>query len=90
MNVVVSAIVDPWVTTLSFVVALAMRIQGSKIAVLLAILCVVFKCCIRQTHICNDKTTYKVSKTVSGLKILLVRRAREVLYDDQQTPHCPH
>ena len=30
MNVVVSAIVDPWVTTLSFVVALAMRIQGSK------------------------------------------------------------
>ena len=27
MNVVVSAIVDPWVTTLSFVVALAMRIQ---------------------------------------------------------------
>ena len=30
MNVVVSAIVDPWVTTLSFVVALAMRIQGIK------------------------------------------------------------
>jgi hypothetical protein len=30
MNVVVSAIVDPWVTTFSFVVALAMRIQGSK------------------------------------------------------------
>ena len=30
MNVVVSAIVDPWVTTLSFVVALAMRIQGLK------------------------------------------------------------
>ena len=29
MNVVVSAIVDPWVTTLSFVVALAMRIQVS-------------------------------------------------------------
>ena len=29
MIVVVSAIVDPWVTTLSFVVALAMRIQGS-------------------------------------------------------------
>ena len=28
MDVVVSAIVDPWVTTLSFVVALAMRIQG--------------------------------------------------------------
>ena len=28
MIVVVSAIVDPWVTTLSFVVALAMRIQG--------------------------------------------------------------
>lgn len=28
MNVVVSAIVDPWVTTLSFVVALAMRIQA--------------------------------------------------------------
>ena len=27
MIVVVSAIVDPWVTTLSFVVALAMRIQ---------------------------------------------------------------
>lgn len=27
MNVVVSAIVDPWVTTLSFVVALTMRIQ---------------------------------------------------------------
>ena len=27
MNVVVSAIVDPWVTTFSFVVALAMRIQ---------------------------------------------------------------
>ena len=27
MNVVVSAIVDPWVTTLSFVVALAMKIQ---------------------------------------------------------------
>ena len=31
MNVVVSAIVDPWVTTLSFVVALAMRIQGGII-----------------------------------------------------------
>ena len=30
MNVVVSAIVDPWVTTLSFVVALAMRIQEAK------------------------------------------------------------
>ena len=30
MIVVVSAIVDPWVTTLSFVVALAMRIQGLK------------------------------------------------------------
>ena len=30
MNVVVSAIVDPWVTTFSFVVALAMRIQGEK------------------------------------------------------------
>ena len=30
MNVVVSAIVDPWVTTLSFVVALAMRIQDFK------------------------------------------------------------
>ena len=30
MNVVVSAIVDPWVTTLSFVVALAMRIQGQN------------------------------------------------------------
>ena len=32
MNVVVSAIVDPWVTTLSFVVALAMRIQAQKFA----------------------------------------------------------
>lgn len=32
MNVVVSAIVDPWVTTLSFVVALAMRIQGKKLS----------------------------------------------------------
>ena len=31
MNVVVSAIVDPWVTTLSFVVALAMRIQGQNV-----------------------------------------------------------
>ena len=31
MNVVVSAIVDPWVTTLSFVVALAMKIQASCI-----------------------------------------------------------
>ena len=31
MNVVVSAIVDPWVTTLSFVVALAMRIQASQL-----------------------------------------------------------
>ena len=30
MNVVVSAIVDPWVTTLSFVVALAMRIQAEN------------------------------------------------------------
>ena len=30
MNVVVSAIVNPWVTTLSFVVALAMRIQAGK------------------------------------------------------------
>ena len=30
MNVVVSAIVDPWVTTLFFVVALAMRIQAGK------------------------------------------------------------
>jgi len=28
MNVVVSAIVDPWVTTFSFVVALAMKIQA--------------------------------------------------------------
>ena len=28
MNVVVSAIVDPWVTTFYFVVALAMRIQA--------------------------------------------------------------
>ena len=34
MNVVVSAIVDPWVTTLSFVVALAMRIQGQKLQIL--------------------------------------------------------
>ena len=32
MNVVVSAIVDPWVTTFSFVVALAMRIQGLNLA----------------------------------------------------------
>lgn len=32
MNVVVSAIVDPWVTILSFVVALAMRIQVVKVA----------------------------------------------------------
>ncbi|MDU2589741.1 MAG: hypothetical protein E7C81_01125, partial [Atopobium sp.] len=54
----------------------------SKIVVVLAILCVVFKCCIRQTRICNDKTTGKVNETVSVLKILLVRRAREVLYDD--------
>ncbi|MDU5217820.1 MAG: hypothetical protein E6191_05455 [Atopobium sp.] len=30
MIVVVSAIVDPWVTTFSFVVALAMRIQAGK------------------------------------------------------------
>ena len=30
MNVVVSAIVDPWVTTLSFVVALAMKIQDQN------------------------------------------------------------
>ena len=30
MIVVVSAIVDPWVTTLSFVVALAMRIQDQN------------------------------------------------------------
>ena len=30
MNVVVSAIVDPWVTTFSFVVALAMRIQDQN------------------------------------------------------------
>ncbi len=28
MNVVVSAIVDPWVTTFFFVVALAMKIKG--------------------------------------------------------------
>ena len=34
MNVVVSAIVDPWVTTLSFVVALAMRIQGQILQIL--------------------------------------------------------
>ena len=34
MNVVVSAIVDPWVTTFSFVVALAMRIQGQKLQIL--------------------------------------------------------
>ena len=34
MNVVVSAIVDPWVTTFSFVVALAMRIQGQKVQIL--------------------------------------------------------
>ena len=33
MNVVVSAIVDPWVTTFSFVVALAMRIQDPKATV---------------------------------------------------------
>ena len=31
MIVVVSAIVDPWVTTLSFVVALAMRIQAKNL-----------------------------------------------------------
>ena len=30
MNVVVSAIVDPWVTTFFFVVALAMKIQAMK------------------------------------------------------------
>ncbi|EWC94057.1 hypothetical protein HMPREF1493_1304 [Atopobium sp. ICM42b] len=30
MNVVVSVIVDPWVTTFSFVVALAMKIQDHK------------------------------------------------------------
>ena len=41
-------------------------------------MCVVFKCCIRQTHICNGRTVRKVVETVSGLKILLVRRAREV------------
>ena len=35
MNVVVSAIVDPWVTTFSFVVALAMRIQGQILQILL-------------------------------------------------------
>ena len=34
MNVVVSAIVDPWVTTLSFVVALAMRIQATIIVLI--------------------------------------------------------
>ena len=34
MNVVVSAIVNPWVTTLSFVVALAMRIQGQILQIL--------------------------------------------------------
>ena len=34
MNVVVSAIVDPWVTTFSFVVALAMRIQGQNLQIL--------------------------------------------------------
>ena len=34
MIVVVSAIVDPWVTTLSFVVALAMRIQGQNLQIL--------------------------------------------------------
>ena len=34
MNVVVSAIVDPWVTTLSFVVALAMRIKGQNLQIL--------------------------------------------------------
>ena len=50
----------------------------SKIVVLLAMLCVASKCYIRQTLICNDKTTCKVSKTVSGLKILLVRKAKEV------------
>ena len=37
MNVVVSAIVDPWVTTLSFVVALAMRIQALKSPIFLKI-----------------------------------------------------
>ena len=31
MNVAVSAIVDPWVTTFSFVVALAMKIQAGKV-----------------------------------------------------------
>ena len=30
MNVVVSAIVDPWVTTFFFVVALAMKIQDQN------------------------------------------------------------
>ena len=34
MNVVVSAIVDPWVTTFSFVVALAMKIQAPLEALL--------------------------------------------------------
>ena len=34
MNVVVSVIVDPWVTTFSFVVALAMRIQGQILQIL--------------------------------------------------------
>ena len=34
MNVVVSAIVNPWVTTFSFVVALAMRIQGQNLQIL--------------------------------------------------------
>jgi len=46
--------------------------------VLLTMLYVASKCYIRQTLICNDKTTCKVSKTVSGLKILLVRKAKEV------------
>lgn len=71
MNVVVSAIVDPWVTTLSFVVALAMKIQAHLVmnALQKCISLTLFQACEKK-----DKT-YRQSKwvlqwTVESLSLL--------------------
>ena len=57
MNVVVSAIVDPWVTTLSFVVALAMRIQAA-IASSFALLCKYFFISYSLTRVFQEKIVF--------------------------------
>ena len=62
MNVVVSAIVDPWVTTLSFVVALAMRIQESN-ATIFAPLRQLVKNPIVSGYFVDDSTLASSSKS---------------------------